>query len=340
MSVQRDHRRDALLSLANWAEGGDQASSDEVVTRGAVEAPSLAELLRRRGRDEAPAQPSGDAAAARAENTAQPDPIRPAPTRRAMAAAGGQPAAAATRKSLLARISGLLPGRRRAPADTRSHGATVLVPPAEPPAMAIPVEPSAMPAPDADAASDGEIMAGYFDRLQADPVAVRPEADMPARRLAPAYHPVQPVQPAPVHAMPRDDLPAPLAHRLVAMPQPAPPAAPSLHPLPHPAVPWPAGMMPTPASAHFYWPTAQVPAWPPQLPHPAFAAVQGAWAMQPGHPAAPPANDWTGSSGSHDVSGGMSAYAELEAEIEAVRARLRDFAAAVERLRVARQGGR
>ena len=158
----------------------------------------------------------------------------------------------------------------------------------------------AQPALDAEPATDADIMAGYFDRLQAEPTA-RPE-------------------PAPVHAMPHDEPPAPPAYRHVAMPQPVPPAAPAapyLHAVPHPAAPW--MPMPTPASAHFYWPTA--PVWPPQPPQPAY----------------PAANGWAEPSDPRVIPGNAAARAEIQAEIDAVRERLHDFAAMVERLRATRR---
>ena len=90
--------------------------------------------------------------------------------------------------------------------------------------------------------------------------------------------------------------------------------------------------MPTPASAHFYWPTA--PVWPPQPPHPAFAPWQGAPAPQPAYPAA---NGWAEPSDPRVIPGNAAARAEIQAEIDAVRERLHDFAAMVERLRATRR---
>lgn len=327
MSVQRDHRQDALLSLASWVDGGgapdataprmpraagprdDEAFLDNVGTdmrRLAAESagPSLAELLRRRGQGEAAAQPS-------AETIAGPDVVRSVPPRRAKPVLAAQPAAPVARKGLLARISGLVPGRRANPA-----GAPAPEPATPQPAMTMTTMRPAQPALDAEPATDADIMAGYFDRLQAE-LTARPE-------------------PAPVHAMPHDEPPAPPAYRHVAMPQPVPPAAPAapyLHAVPHPAAPW--MPMPTPASAHFYWPTA--PVWPPQPPHPAFVPWQGAPAPQPAYPAAPAANGWAEPSDPRVIPGNAAARAEIQAEIDAVRERLHDFAAMVERLRATRR---
>ena len=327
MSVQRDHRQDALLSLASWVDGGgapdstaprmpraagprdDEAFLDNVGTdmrrlgaENAGPAPSLAELLRRRGQGEAPAQPPAEAIAGQ-------DAIRSVPPRRVKPARAAQPTGPTPRKGFLARLGGLLPSGRPSQIGTPE-------PAAQQSPMPMPTMRPAQPALDAEPANDADIMAGYFDRLQAEPTA-RPE-------------------PAPVYAMPHDEPPAPPAYRHVAMPQPVPPAAPAapyLHAVPHPAAPW--MPMPTPASAHFYWPTA--PVWPPQPPHPAFAPWQGAPAPQPAYPAAPAANGWAEPSDPRVIPGNAAARAEIQAEIDAVRERLHDFAATVERLRAARR---
>lgn len=91
MPAPRDHRRNTLLSLADWADGHEAPPGRETAPHpdpGAHDAPSLAELLRRRG------------------DTAGPAPAA-APTGRAASAISA-------RRRFLTRIGGLL--RRRAAA--------------------------------------------------------------------------------------------------------------------------------------------------------------------------------------------------------------------------------
>lgn len=75
MPFQRDPRHNALLSLAEWVDGGGPAARMPyaAVSR-AEEAPSLAELLRRRGKGEARQVYAG--AAADAEFRAEIDAVR------------------------------------------------------------------------------------------------------------------------------------------------------------------------------------------------------------------------------------------------------------------------
>lgn len=333
MSVQRDHRQDALLSLASWVDGRDDVFPEDdgtgarrVATDGGGQAASLAELLRRRGRGEAPVQPSAAAIPALLETVAQPEATRSVPPRLTKPAVAAKPSVSGSHKGLFARIGSLLPGRRRRPSDMRARAS---VPEAIPqPAVPLPDMSFAKPAVDAGPASDTDITADYFDGPEAEPATVHPEADIPARRPRRILRRTVPTPP-------RDTFPLALqSYRSAAPQQPAPPAMPYL---PHPAAPWLPGSMPTPASAHFYWPVG--PIWPPQTPHAAFAPWQGGPAMQPAHPATQPANDWVGPADPNVVAGNGAARAELEAEIEAVRERLHDFAAMLDRLRAARSAG-
>lgn len=73
MSVRRDHRRNALLSLARWIGRDGDAAPAPPATERHDEAPSLAELLRRRG---AGAVRPAHADAADAELRAEIDAVR------------------------------------------------------------------------------------------------------------------------------------------------------------------------------------------------------------------------------------------------------------------------
>jgi hypothetical protein len=377
MSHLHQRKPGALLSLANWVETQDERPgatgnrpvprepemrADEAFLNDVSQemhqlaggrqnggAPSIGELLRRRGGTgaEAPAgslpavvvTPVAASPGARPRRLREADPVQPEP----------KPAGLRGKKGIFSRLGGLFSrgGAGKQPGknvpSTRAQMAERTAPgiPHLPEAAAQPT--SAEPA---HAANDAEIMAGYFAQLapeaaamQQSPVPQPPEMPDRAfgepydeRDLAPAAQPL-PVMPDPQpdmrHRQGHPSVSATARHDPAAQPHSYPQPTPWQPPAPMQFAPSPAGQpypvwLPQPASAHFYWSTPQQPA-----------------PMQPAMPwpgAVPPTRAWE----PHEAPAAFAdapSGADLAAEVDEVRERLRDFAELLRELRELRRTG-